>query len=356
MEKEQRNKITERLIPLVNSVHDFEDILKQSLDNEIFTEEMISDIKDSRYTEMEQKRNFFVNLTTRGPEAFDKLIQILNQTEHENTADILMSEHAFPDSATLRHRGSGPFTECTASKRLDDIKVKKAIQFNGGELFEKSIYKMTSNPKGLALIIVNKIFDDDVYDRRDGADEDYRLISELFTQLDYKIFPYRDKTKRETEMVIDEFVRNFETHNVDSCVVAISTHGREKGFVCKDNNIFPSEELIQKFNNQNCPILKGKPKMFFIQACRGDQLDAGVPLFVDQADSKAGPKRPIPFPLHDPPHLPSTTDIIVVYSSQFGYVAFNNAIMGSWFFGTLTRVFMDNAYRIELQHLLTEAR
>ncbi|KAL1481716.1 hypothetical protein MTO96_050388, partial [Rhipicephalus appendiculatus] len=29
------------------------------------------------------------------------------------------------------------------------------------------------------------------------------------------------------------------------------------------------EDVYEQFNNENCPALQGKPKLFFIQACRG---------------------------------------------------------------------------------------
>ena len=34
--------------------------------------------------------------------------------------------------------------------------------------------------------------------------------------------------------------------------------------------------LYRRFNNEYCPSLKGKPKFFIIQACRGDDYDYGI--------------------------------------------------------------------------------
>ena len=36
------------------------------------------------------------------------------------------------------------------------------------------------------------------------------------------------------------------------------------------------ERIYEYFNNKNCPDLKGKPKFFIVQACRGELADIGV--------------------------------------------------------------------------------
>lgn len=71
-------------------------------------------------------------------------------------------------------------------------------------------------------------------------------------------------------MVIKTFSQKEEHKDVDSTVVVIMSHGAS-GDKCygSDGEHVDYADIIDMFNNCNCPNLKDKPKMFFIQACRG---------------------------------------------------------------------------------------
>ena len=46
------------------------------------------------------------------------------------------------------------------------------------------------------------------------------------------------------------------------------SHGINKGICGIDGKIFETNRLHKMFDAHSCPQLKGKPKLFFIQACR----------------------------------------------------------------------------------------
>jgi len=50
---------------------------------------------------------------------------------------------------------------------------------------------------------------------------------------------------------------------------------------CSDGDILPIKTARDKFSN--CETLRGKPKLFFIKACRGKKEDKGVPVMRDDA-------------------------------------------------------------------------
>ena len=68
----------------------------------------------------------------------------------------------------------------------------------------------------------------------------------------------------------------------DMMILVILSHGRDSAIFASDGGHIPTEEIYKKFNNENCPALMGKPKFFIIQACRGDETDAGMFLIVQR--------------------------------------------------------------------------
>ena len=58
------------------------------------------------------------------------------------------------------------------------------------------------------------------------------------------------------------------------CVVIILSHGNDGGLInAADGKVVSTEYVLRRFNNDACPALKGKPKFFVLQACRGDEVN-----------------------------------------------------------------------------------
>ena len=119
----------------------------------------------------------------------------------------------------------------------------------------------------MCLIINNETF---VVSRRAGADEDEKLRKGLFQELDFSAMVKRGLTRER----ILETVRNFagkDHHQFDAFVFAILSHSGDNdvklGF---DEKTISIRELMCLFTATNFPSLKAKPKLYFIQACRGE--------------------------------------------------------------------------------------
>ncbi len=79
---------------------------------------------------------------------------------------------------------------------------------------------------------------------------------------------------------IEEFSRLREHSNYHSTIVVVLTHG-EHGKLggtdmdCAQNQLYGTvgvHRFVSTLNAENCPQLRGKPKLFFLQACRGSKL------------------------------------------------------------------------------------
>ena len=56
-----------------------------------------------------------------------------------------------------------------------------------------------------------------------------------------------------------------------SVVLILMSHGGKAGINGTDGISVPVDDIIKKFSGKNCHALHGKPKIFFIQACRGSK-------------------------------------------------------------------------------------
>ncbi len=129
--------------------------------------------------------------------------------------------------------------------------------------------------------------------------------------------------------------------------MVVLSHGEHDKIFCSDSDYRP-EDLWNPFTADKCPTLAGKPKIFFIQACRGDQLDSGTKLTRTQTDSRshAGQDK-------SPYVIPNRADFLIVFSTAPGYYSWRNTQEGSWFIQTLTTVLSEYKNQKDLLSMMT---
>ncbi|XP_049903368.1 caspase-2 isoform X2 [Epinephelus moara] len=140
-------------------------------------------------------------------------------------------------------------------------------------------YRMNSSPRGFALVISNVTFDPCAapdLDPRKGGEVDDEVLRKVFTELDYLVTVHRDLTAQGMRTCIETFCRRPDHRTVDSCVVCLLSHGVEGAIYGTDGQLLQLDWVFESFDNAHCPLLQNKPKMFFIQACRGEEMDCGV--------------------------------------------------------------------------------
>jgi len=162
---------------------------------------------------------------------------------------------------------------------------------------------------------------------REGTDEDVKRLCHTFQGLNNCdiVDVYVDKTELEIEDILKKAAQA--DHSDYSCfVVIVLTHGDESKLSAYDAT-YPTKNLwkpLIKTDRPN-PTLAGKPKLFFIQACRGAELDPGQYTMPDGGSAYNAWSKKIPL----------CADILIAYSSFLGYKSVRNTELGSWFIQTL---------------------
>lgn len=132
------------------------------------------------------------------------------------------------------------------------------------------------------------------------------------------------------------------------------THGKSDGKIYASDGEFLVQDLWEFFIGSNCESLIGKPKLFFIQACRGSMTDPGILLkpkpklrLVSQSDTVDAKS------LSEKHHvIPTLADLLVMYSTAEGYYSFRNPSDGSWFIQALCQELTENGHE-DLMTILT---
>ncbi|CAM4684995.1 unnamed protein product [Lepidochelys olivacea] len=196
--------------------------------------------------------------------------------------------------------------------------------------------------KNRAVIIVNYEFHSrtESLSPRKGAKREADKLFKALSKLNYAVKLHYDQTAQEIEEIYQQESR--EEHG-DCFVSILSSHGEEGAIYDCRGELVKLTRIFQMLSPQRCPVLAGKPKIFFIQACRGNKMDPGVWVETDSA-------RP---PADSFSHYLSIPDsTAVMFACSPGYSAFLNPL-GSMFLQTLLEFLEGDERHLELARLMT---
>ena len=263
-----------------------------------------------------------------------------------------------------------------------------------------TIRKEKEKKHGLALIIVNTNFQQ--LPLRDCADEDLSNLEMVWKKLGYRVRKVEDKTADDIKKIFKEIKEGGDSEDAiqqgdDSFVCCISSHGTwdpalgtdvvygvdgvqiEEDRMIIKKGVMGTEAVgkdeVHKVNGKqmevechvitkgavdikelayselsslNCPKLKEKPKLFFIQACRG-KFHPGIAADDETKDKKymsTAPKR-----------LARETDFLFAYATVRKRKAYRNEgdptrPIGSFFITYLCQYLQKYASRLPLVPIL----
>ncbi|XP_049342419.1 caspase-9 isoform X2 [Astyanax mexicanus] len=366
MEPRHRKILQQNRAHLVKTL-DPSGVLDGLLSRGIFSQDMIDEIKSSG-ARRTQARQLVKDLETRGRQAFPAFLECLHETGQSSLAEHLESGNPLPVPAPLPVQPTVIPLPVTPDK---DVARPRPPRQRRDSI---QSYKMDASPCGMCLIINNVKFDPaSNLKERKGSDIDCDKLERRFRSLNFDVIVKKNLKCKHIRQELSSLAK-MDHSKYDCCVVIILSHGTEAshnrfpGAVHGvDGPSVPVQIITNYLNGQNCSSLQGKPKVFFIQACGGDQRDIGFEVSPDEVQPLAGgiDDQPDAIPTSSSSDslslsdeidaratLPTPSDILVSYSTFPGYVSWRDTLTGSWYVETLDRVLEENAATDDLVTML----
>uniref|UniRef100_A0A2K6SZT4 Caspase 10 n=1 Tax=Saimiri boliviensis boliviensis TaxID=39432 RepID=A0A2K6SZT4_SAIBB len=158
------------------------------------------------------------------------------------------------------------------------------------------------------------------------------ILKCVFTWLGFTVCKYDNVTKGRMEEVLQEQKCNPDHVNGDCFVFCILTHGKFGAVYSSDEALIPIREIMSHFTARQCPGLADKPKLFFIQACQGDEIQPSVSIEADALNPEQQPTS-LQGILQD--SIPVEADFLLGLATVPGYVSFRDVQEGSWYIQSL---------------------
>ncbi|CAL8349702.1 unnamed protein product [Arctogadus glacialis] len=228
---------------------------------------------------------------------------------------------------------------------------------------EDTPYPMKAQPKGYCLIVNNFDFSRSgrKLGQRIGTDIDEESLRRVFTWLGLQVEVLRDLTGDQMLSSMRELARK--DHSKMDCVACVVlSHGLEGGVYGVDGERVWLKELADVLNGVRCASLRGKPKLFFIQACQGNKREQAVPVpanrpappeVSDQTDTQTdGPSSTGDHTQTDGPSstgdlcsdgmeasvlIPTSADFLTAMATTPSYKSNRVEDQGSWFIQSLCK-------------------
>lgn len=180
---------------------------------------------------------------------------------------------------------------------------------------------------------------------REGSEADLDALERMFQLLGFESSMKRNPTAQQFQEELEKFQQAMDAREdfVSCAFVVLMAHGLEGRLKGEDGQMVELENLFKVLNNKNCLALRGKPKVYIIQACRGEQRDPGETI---------GDEDIVMMAKDGSQTIPTYTDALHIYSTMEGYIAYRHDKEGSCFIQTLVDVFTEK--KGPILELLTE--
>ncbi|XP_013182333.1 PREDICTED: caspase Nc [Papilio xuthus] len=349
MQNEHRKAIQNNFGSLVEQT-DLDVMVSALYEKGVFSEQMIEPFKDTNKDTRTRKRQLYMDIMRRGPDAFGHLLEALEENGYWNLVrdlDPASSLHLQPrttynnqDSKSGESNYVSIRTERTKRTKSNVEATKNEIQaasstshkegtdpsvdipyfhvVKSKKFFEDNVdkdiklYKTRGHQRGILVIFSYIQFYNDIERYRKGVDIDCKKLKYLFDEIGFSVIAYQNLTKQETETTLK---RLEEVLVGTECVfIVVSSHGYERAprsaetdIRCSDGHLLSFLDIVERFNNE--PLERQPDRIY--------------------------------------------SDILIAHSTVPGFVSHRDPEKGSWYIQALCEVFAARAHDCHVEKLFT---
>ncbi|NXJ85629.1 CASPA protein, partial [Trogon melanurus] len=217
---------------------------------------------------------------------------------------------------------------------MNSTEMMKPVLLEGFSLSflqKMTSYKMDGPHRGFCLIFNNVCFDGSLLERQ-GSCKDAEELERVFTWLGLDVTTYTDRTSQQIEELMRTW-QNVQAHKDRDCFVCcILSHGESGAIYGKDEKLISIRRIMSHFTAKECPQLAEKPKLFFIQACQGKEIQR--PVYVE-ADAQNPSLPSTQHSVSPSESIPEEADFLLGMATIDGYVSFRHIKQGAWYIQAL---------------------
>ena len=211
-------------------------------------------------------------------------------------------------------------------------------------------YELKPENPGLVYIFNNQTFLNDETRKekllfRNGSNSDVENLEKLFKEMNFTVEKFLDYKAIGIRQIIEEITTKTDYTNVDSVIVFIMSHGHKDEFgnhhiLTYDEQYVNVDEFIEPFKNVDS--LKKKPKLFFIEASRGNYI---MPTIEDVKKN-------------DQTKLANDTelgvDFAISHSTIDNCISIGSIVNGSWYIQSLCKMIKERGNRDDFSSIMTK--
>lgn len=341
-----------------------------------FTAEMQAAVVQEQERE-KKNRKILDTLNYRGDKAVKGLHDAFRESSNEELAkllapyvDLIVSEeNTFSPSNWPPSGEEQTKMEKDSVRRIKDVKNPLITK----EYKNPQVYKMRNRIRGKVIMINNMKFEKRSLPLREGSEVDASNLEKLFKELQFEVVIKKNLTSQEMVEFLTKERDEVDWFQMECVVLIISSHGEQNGIFGTDGKVVLLKQMTELFESKQCPGLNDKPRLVFIQACRGEtaetdqvqkgnqctddsknsgNLSAEVNKCLDLKDKNVSDATPGTANNTGVQIKHSAADFLIANATPEGNPAFRNIFVGSWFLNAIVWTFKYHAAEQEINHLL----